>query len=57
MDGSNAISKPEMETAFKKIGIDITMQTIDYIFKICDDDQNGTINCSEFQKLFDDIIR
>lgn len=48
MDGSNSVSKSEMETAFRKIGIDISMNTIDYIFKVCDEDQNGTISCSEF---------
>lgn len=57
MDGSNSVSKSEMATAFGKIGIDITMSTIDYIFKLCDDDQNGTISCNEFEKLFEDIIR
>ncbi len=56
-DGSNSISKSEMETTFRTIGIDISMNTIDYIFKICDDDQNGSINCNEFEKLFEDIIR
>jgi Ca2+-binding EF-hand superfamily protein len=56
-DGSNSVSKSEMETAFRNIGIDISMTTVDYIFKVCDDDQNGTINCSEFEKLFEDIIR
>lgn len=48
MDGSNSVSKSEMETAFRKIGIDISITTIDYIFKLCDDDQNGTISCNEF---------
>ena len=43
MDGSNSVSKSEMETAFRKIGIDISMHTIDYIFKMCDDDQSGKI--------------
>ena len=57
MDGSNSVSKSEMETAFRKIGIDISMNTIDYIYKVCDDDQNGMISCSEFEKLFEDIIR
>lgn len=57
MDGSNEVSKVEMDTAFRKIGIDISMNTIEYIFKICDDDGTGTISCIEFQKLFDDIIR
>lgn len=46
-----------METTFRTIGIDISMNTVDYIFKLCDDDQNGTINCNEFEKLFEDIIR
>jgi len=46
MDGSNEVSKTEMETAFRKIGIDITMNTIDYIFKMCDDDMSGTISCN-----------
>lgn len=46
-----------MESAFRKIGIDISAQTVDFIFKMCDDDMSGTISCSEFQKLFDNIIR
>lgn len=41
-----------MQTAFRTIGIDITQQTIDYIFKICDVDMNNTIDCNEFEKLF-----
>ena len=57
MDGSNEISKTEMETAFRKIGIDISSQTVDFIFKMCDDDMSGSISCAEFQKLFDNIIR
>ncbi len=35
-----------METAFRKIGIDVSANTVDYIFKICDNDMNGTINCN-----------
>jgi hypothetical protein len=35
-----------METAFRKIGIDITMNTIDYIFKLTDTDMSGTISCN-----------
>jgi hypothetical protein len=57
MDGSNEVSKTEMDSAFRKIGIDITPSTIDWIFKMCDDDNSGTISCTEFQKLFDDLIR
>lgn len=57
MDGSNEVSKTEMNNAFRKIGIDITPSTLDYIFKACDTDDNGTISSNEFQKLFDDIIR
>lgn len=56
-DGSNEVSKPEMESAFRKLGIDISASTIDYIFKLCDDDMGGTISCGQFQKLFDNIIR
>lgn len=44
-DGSNEVSKPEMESAFRKLGIDISASTIDYIFKLCDDDMSGTISC------------
>ena len=57
MDGSNEVSKTEMETAFRKIGIDCSAATIDYIFKMCDTDMSGTISSNEFQKLFEDIIR
>ncbi len=37
-----------MDTAFRKIGIDTSAATIDYIFKLCDTDNSGNINCSEF---------
>lgn len=46
-----------MDTAFRKIGIEISASTIEYIFKMCDTDSSGTISSAEFQKLFDDIIR
>ena len=57
MDGSNEVSKNEMESAFRKLGIDISAQTVDFIFKMCDNDNNGTISCGEFQSLFENIIR
>jgi len=57
VDGSNEVTKPEMESAFRKLGIDISASTIDYIFKLCDDDMSGSISCGEFQKLFDSLIR
>lgn len=57
MDGSNQISKSEMESALRKIGIEVSMSTIDYMFKVCDHDMSGTISCNEFEKLFEDIIR
>jgi Ca2+-binding EF-hand superfamily protein len=56
-DGSNEVSKAELESTFRKLGIDITTQTADYIFKMCDDDMSGSISCAEFEKLFDNIIR
>ena len=44
-DGSNQVSKTEMETAFRTIGIDTSSSTIDYIFKITDRDTSGSISC------------
>jgi Ca2+-binding EF-hand superfamily protein len=52
MDGSNSISKTEMETAFKKIGIRCDPYTIDAIFKISDGDFDGKINYTELEKLY-----
>lgn len=46
MDGSNEVSKTEMESAFRKIGIETSASTIDYIFKMCDTDLSGSISCS-----------
>ena len=43
MDGSNQISKTEMETAFRKIGIVHDSKAIDAIFRICDSDLDGYI--------------
>lgn len=57
MDGSNEVSKTEMENAFRRIGIDVTPSALDYIFKMCDTNNSGTISSGEFQKLFEDIIR
>lgn len=45
-DGSGTISKSEMETAFRKIGIECDSKTVDAIFRIADSDMNGNINCS-----------
>ena len=47
MDGSNSITKSEMQTAFKKIGIDCDSHTVDAIFKISDGDLDGKITCTE----------
>lgn len=46
-DGSNCISKSEMETAFRQIGIDCDSKTIDAIFRISDADNDGSIKCTE----------
>ena len=46
-----------MQGAFKTIGIDVTAHTVDYMFKVCDYDMNGQISCSEFEKLFEDIVK
>jgi len=35
-----------MESALRKIGIEISMHTIDYMFKLCDEDLSGTISCN-----------
>lgn len=45
-DNSNSISKGEMEQAMLRIGIPITADTVDYIYRMVDDDMNGTINYS-----------
>ena len=57
MDGSNEITKTEMEGAFRKLGIDISSHTVDFIFQNCDRDNSGSISSGEFQQLFDSIIR
>lgn len=46
-----------MLTAFKQIGIDIDIKTIDAIFKITDSGMDGTISCPELEQLYYDIVR
>ena len=57
MDGSNSITKSEMETAFRKIGIECDSHTVDAIFRMSDGDLDGRITCTEMEKLFEDIVR
>ena len=57
MDGSNKISKSEMETAFRKIGIDFDTKAIDAIFRISDSDLDGYITCKELEKMYLDIFK
>ena len=57
VDGSNEITKSEMETAFRKLGIDCDSFTIDAIFRMSDGDLDGRISCTEMEKLFEDIVR
>ena len=57
MDGSNKVSKSEMETAFRKIGIDCDTKAIDAIFRITDSDLDGTISCKELETLYHEVIR
>ncbi len=45
-DGSNEVSKTEMQSAFRNIGIDVSANTIEYIFKMCNQTKNGTIGCN-----------
>ena len=45
MDGSNQISKAEMQTAFNKIGISHDSKAVDAIFRITDSDLDGYITC------------
>ena len=45
-DGSNEVNKGEMTSAFRRIGIDASSATIDYIFRVCDTDNSGSINCN-----------
>lgn len=47
-DSSNMISKGEMEQALLRIGIPITPDTVEYIFRMVDNDMDGTINYNEF---------
>lgn len=55
-DGSNTISKGEMESAFLKIGIPITADTVEYIFRLCDGDMDNTITYAEFERIFATIV-
>ena len=57
MNGSNKISKNEMETAFRKIGIECDSQTVEGIFRICDQNMDGEISCSELESLYQDIVK
>ncbi len=45
-DGSNEISKSEMEKAFRELGIDYDSRTIDAIFRAIDTDNSKTITCA-----------
>lgn len=42
-DGSNTISKGEMEGAMLKMGIPITADTVDFIFRMADNDMDDKI--------------
>lgn len=57
MDGSNQISKSEMETAFRKIGIVHDSKAIDAIFRIADTDLDGTITSKELENLYMDMVK
>lgn len=57
MDGSNKISKTEMETALRKIGIDFDSKAIDSIFRSCDSDLDGYITSMELEALYSDMVR
>lgn len=51
-DGSNSVSKGEMESALVRMGIPITSDTVDYIFRMCDNDMDNKISYGEFEKVF-----
>lgn len=57
MDGSNTVTQSEMETAFRKIGIECDARTIESVFKICDKNMDGSITSSELEDLYHDIIK
>lgn len=39
-----------------RIGIPITSDTVDYIFRMVDDNMDGNITYNEFEKIFVNII-
>ena len=41
MNGSNQVSKSEMQTALRKIGIDCDQKAVDAIFRMSDTDMDG----------------
>ena len=47
IDSSNSVSKAEFETAMRKIGIEVTSETVEHIFKLADGDLDGKISCTE----------
>jgi Ca2+-binding EF-hand superfamily protein len=38
------------------MGIPITGDTVDYIFRMCDNDMDNTINYNEFERIFENVI-
>jgi Ca2+-binding EF-hand superfamily protein len=42
-DKSGEITKAEMQRAFSQIGITTTVETVNYLFKLCDYNNDGNI--------------
>lgn len=45
-----------MEQAMLRIGIPVTSDTVEYIFRMVDNDMDGTINYREFEQIFTQVI-
>ncbi len=51
-DGSGKISLLEFKNAFRKLGIGLTSQDIDYLVNYCDKDRDGEVDYEEFASKF-----
>jgi Ca2+-binding EF-hand superfamily protein len=46
-----------MSTAMSQIGISTTTETINYLFKLCDNDGDDKITCPELERLYHEMIK
>jgi hypothetical protein len=56
-DKSGEVDKREMQRAFSEIGITTSAETVNCIFKLCDENNDGKISEVEFTNLFNRMIR